>query len=68
MMLIFPLLIAMIYYKFGKEKRYVVPKSLSTIPAKRKPWMINMVFKGDAFDFDEDGFMPHCSTWIGEGS
>jgi len=56
MMLIFPLLIALIYYKFGKEKHYVVPKSLSTIPAKRKPWMINMVFKGDAFDFDEDGF------------
>ena len=56
LMLIFPLLIALIYYKFGKEKHFIVPKSLSTIPAKRKPWLVNMVFKGDAFDFDEDGF------------
>lgn len=56
MMLIFPLLVALIYFKFGKEKHYVVPKSLSTIPAKRKPWLVNLVFKGDAFDFDEDGF------------
>ncbi len=56
LVVIFPLLLILIYYRFGKEKRYTVPKVLSTIPANRKPWLVNMVFKGDAYDFDPDGF------------
>jgi uncharacterized membrane protein len=56
LLVLFPFLIALIYYRFGKEKRYVVPRFLSTIPSKRKPWLVNMVFKGDCYDFDPDGF------------
>ena len=56
MVVIFPLLLILIYYRFGREKRYTVPKFLSTIPSSRKPWLVNMVFKGDAYDFDQDGF------------
>jgi hypothetical protein len=26
------------------------------VPQKRKPWLVNMVFNGDAFDFDQNGF------------
>ncbi len=52
-----PLIIAMLYLAFGREKKFAVPKYLSTIPNKdRKPWIVNLVFKGDAFDFDENGF------------
>ena len=52
-----PLLLAALYVMFGQEKRFVVPKYLSTIPNKeRKPWLVNLVFKGDAIDFDENGF------------
>jgi uncharacterized membrane protein len=29
---------------------------LSYVPSKIKPWVVNLVFKGDAFDFDQDGF------------
>ena len=56
LVLIIPLLLILIYIWFGKEKSYVVPKVLSTIPSIRKPWLINMVFKWDAYDFDKDGF------------
>ena len=54
--LIAPIL-ALLYLAFGREKRFVVPKYLSTVPNKeRKPWIVNLVFKGDVFDFDENGF------------
>lgn len=56
LVLIIPLLLILIYYRFGKEKSCAVPKFLSTIPSIRKPWLVNMVFKGDAYDFDKDGF------------
>ena len=32
------------------------PASLSYVPNKRKPWQVNLIFKGDPFDFDKDGF------------
>jgi len=52
-----PAILALLYVMFGREKRFVVPKYLSTVPNKeRKPWIVNLVFKGDAFDFDENGF------------
>lgn len=56
LVLIFPFALAIFYYRFGKEKQFTVPKVLSYVPHKRKPWLVNMVFRGDAFDFDEDGF------------
>jgi len=54
--LLFPLIIFAIYYLHGREKKYTIPRYLSTIPKKRKPWMVNLVFKGDAMDFDMHGF------------
>ena len=56
LVLLFPLLLLLIYYRFGREKSYTVPKTLSYVPSKIKPWVVNLVFKGDAFDFDQDGF------------
>ena len=56
LILFFPVALLAVYYRFGREKRYTVPKTLSYIPSKRKPWLVNLVFKGDAFDFDKDGF------------
>lgn len=56
LVLLFPLALALFYFKFGKEKKFTVPSTLSYVPHKRKPWLVNMVFKGDAFDFDENGF------------
>ena len=56
LVLIFPLILAGIYFHFGREKHYTVPRTLSYIPSQRKPWLVNLVFKGDAFDFDKDGF------------
>jgi uncharacterized membrane protein len=56
LILLFPFALLAVYYWFGREKRYTVPKTLSYVPSKRKPWLVNLVFKGDAFDFDKDGF------------
>lgn len=56
LVLLFPLALALFYFKFGKEKQFTIPSTLSYVPHKRKPWLVNMVFKGDAFDFDENGF------------
>lgn len=56
LVLIFPFALALFYYQFGKERRFTVPEVLSYVPQKRKPWLVNMVFRKDAFDFDEDGF------------
>ena len=56
LILLFPFALLAVYYRFGREKRYIVPKTLSYVPSKRKPWLVNLVFKGDAFDFDKDGF------------
>jgi uncharacterized membrane protein len=52
-----PLLLIAIYRRYGQEKAYVVPAFLSTIPGTNlKPWQVNLLFKGDALDFDEDGY------------
>ncbi|MCW3135798.1 MAG: nickel-dependent lactate racemase [Canidatus Methanoxibalbensis ujae] len=56
LILTFPLILLLIYHRYGREKRFTVPKFLSYVPKKRKPWVVNLVFKRDAFDFDEDGF------------
>jgi len=52
-----PPILILLYVAFGREKRFIVPKYLSTVPNKeRKPWIVNLVFKRDAVDYDEDGF------------
>ncbi|HUV79647.1 MAG TPA: DUF2207 domain-containing protein [Candidatus Bathyarchaeia archaeon] len=53
---LFPVLLGLVYYKQGRERQFTVPKFLSYVPQSRKPWLVNLVFKGDAFDFDEHGF------------
>lgn len=53
----FPLIIYIIYQKYGKERKYIVPEFLSFIPNKnRKPWVVNLIFKGKVSDFDASGF------------
>ena len=52
-----PLLLIVIYNRYGREKEFTVPAYLSTIPGTNlKPWQVNLLFKGDAMDFDEDGY------------
>ena len=52
-----PLLFILIYYRYGREKEFTVPAYLSTCPSTAlKPWQVNLLFKGDALDFDEDGY------------
>ncbi|MGQ9479555.1 MAG: DUF2207 family protein, partial [Thermoproteota archaeon] len=53
----YPLLFILIYFLYGREQEFTVPSYLSFVPNKdRKPWVVNLVFKGDAIDFDENGF------------
>ncbi len=52
-----PVGLYVLWQRYGKEKEYVVPPFLSTVPNEsRKPWLVNLVFKRDATDFDKDGF------------
>ncbi|MCZ7380299.1 MAG: DUF2207 domain-containing protein [Candidatus Methanoperedens sp.] len=53
---LFPVILALIYYRYGKEKSFTVPEFLSVVPHQRKPWLVNLVFRKDPFDFDENGF------------
>ena len=53
----FPFILLFLYIRHGREKSFIVPAYLSYVPNRdRKPWIVNLVFKGDALDFDEDGF------------
>lgn len=52
----FPAVLYFIYRMYGTEKEFTVPEYLSFVPVKRKPWFVNLVFRKDAFDFDENGF------------
>ncbi|MCK7520922.1 MAG: DUF2207 domain-containing protein [Ignavibacteriales bacterium] len=52
-----PILLIYLYYRYGREKMFTVPEYLSTIPnPSLKPWQVNLLFKDDALDFDEDGY------------
>ena len=52
-----PFLLLIIYYRFGREKKFTVPGYLSFTPnPAMKPWEVNLLFKGDAVDFDKDGY------------
>ncbi|MCK4581918.1 DUF2207 domain-containing protein, partial [Candidatus Bathyarchaeota archaeon] len=51
-----PVLFLYIYRRHGREREHTVPTYLSTVPNDgRKPWLVNLVFKNDARDYDEDG-------------
>ena len=51
-----PVLFLYIYRRHGEERDYTVPTYLSTVPNDgRKPWLVNLVFKNDARDYDDDG-------------
>ncbi len=52
-----PFLLIGIWYRYGREKAFVVPNSLSFVPnSTLLPWMVNLIFKGDSVSFDDDGF------------
>ncbi|HIH87897.1 TPA: DUF2207 domain-containing protein, partial [Candidatus Bathyarchaeota archaeon] len=52
-----PLFLYYLWTRHGREEDATVPTYLSTVPnRKRKPWLVNLVFRKDVFDFDEDGF------------
>ncbi len=52
-----PFLFLYIYQRYGREKEFVVPEYLSYVPdPAMKPWAVNLLFKGDAIDFDQDGY------------
>ena len=54
---LYPLGLYGIWMMYGRERDYTVPHFLSTIPNRNtKPWIVNLVFKRDAIDFDKDGF------------
>jgi uncharacterized membrane protein len=50
-----PITLLYVYWRHGRERRYVTPRYLSYPPVKRKPWLVNLIFKGDVSDFDENG-------------
>jgi uncharacterized membrane protein len=55
--LLTPLLLYAVYYRYGREREYAVPRYLSTVPNReRRPWLVNQIFKSDALDYDADGF------------
>ncbi|MEM3727343.1 MAG: DUF2207 domain-containing protein [Candidatus Bathyarchaeia archaeon] len=55
--LAFPFLFLLVYIAYGREKRFIIPKYLSVTPNnKLKPWIVNLVFKSDPLNFDENGF------------
>jgi len=54
---LYPLGLYGLWMRYGRERAYTVPHFLSTIPNRTtKPWIVNLVFKRDAIDFDKDGF------------
>ena len=50
----FALILLFIYYLKGKEEDYVVPEYISFVPKKRKPWIVNLVFKEPEHKIDEN--------------
>jgi uncharacterized membrane protein len=57
MAILTPFLFLAIYHRYGREKAFTVPQYLSFIPnPELKPWQVNLLFKGDAVNFDQDGY------------
>lgn len=57
MVILTPVLLLLIYHRYGREKAFTVPEYLSFCPnPSMKPWAVNLLFKGDAVNFDQDGY------------
>lgn len=54
--IILPAILYLVYRRWGREEFVVVPETLSYLPQKRKPWVVNLVFNGDVFEADTNGF------------
>ena len=52
-----PLVLFGFYNRYGKEDDVTVPEYLSFVPnTDRKPWLVNLIFRKNVGDFDENGF------------
>ncbi|WP_292522102.1 DUF2207 domain-containing protein [Methanoculleus sp.] len=57
LVLLMPFILLGIYLRYGREKPFTVPEYLSFTPnTALKPWQVNLLFKGDATEFDDNGF------------
>jgi len=57
MVILTPFLFLAVYHRYGREKPFTIPKYLSFIPdPEMRPWQVNLLFKGDATVFDQDGY------------
>ena len=57
LVLLMPFILLGVYLRYGRERSFTVPEYLSFTPnTALKPWQVNLLFKGDALEFDEDGF------------
>ncbi|HMK15642.1 MAG TPA: DUF2207 domain-containing protein, partial [Methanomicrobiales archaeon] len=57
LVLLMPLILYLIYNRYGREKEFTVPEYLSFVPDRTlPPWVVNLVFKDEALTFDENGF------------
>ncbi len=57
LVLLMPFILLGVYLRYGREKPFTVPEYLSFTPnTALKPWQVNLLFKGDALEFDDDGF------------
>jgi len=53
LLLLVPFIFLYFYYRYGKEKSFTVPEFLSFVPnPKLKPWVVNLLFNGEANTFD----------------
>ncbi|MCM2465061.1 DUF2207 domain-containing protein [Methanoculleus oceani] len=57
LVLAMPFILLGVYLRYGREKPFTVPEYLSFTPnTALKPWQVNLLFKGDALEFDDNGF------------
>ncbi len=58
LLILYPLFLFLIYWLYGSERSFTVPKYLNHIPhPSRKPWLVNMIFSERADMTDENAFM-----------
>ena len=57
LVLAMPFILLGVYLRYGREKPFTVPEYLSFTPnTTLKPWQVNLLFKGDPLEFDDNGF------------
>ncbi len=55
--ILIPLLLFVLWFRFGREEDVTVPTYMSTVPnPDRKPWYVNLVYDKGLMKFDENGF------------